>query len=280
MNGTRTAAARNVVVGVDGRPSSWAAVDFAATEAVRRGVRLRLIAAHPGGDGPRTTLTAVVRRVAVTWPGLMIGSRNVTADPADVLMRASRSASLLVVGRRERVAGRRPGSLGAHLAAHALCPTVVVPPEAPSFDGGPVVLGIGMSPEDEAAIAFAFEEASVRDVPLLAVHVWANDPGTALSRVNPFAYDLAGAQAAADRAVAEVLAGWAEKYPDVRVERMPLYDVNPARTMLQVSDRAGLVVVGARRHSARSSHLLGGVTRTLIQEAVRPVAVVRPGHLR
>jgi nucleotide-binding universal stress UspA family protein len=273
---------RNVVVGVDGRESSWAAVDFAAAEAARRGSRLRLLEACPRrGDGPHTTLTAVVRRVCATWPGLDVVAHNVTADPADALVRASRSADLLVVGRRARAAGRRPGSTGAHLAAHGLCPVVVVPPESPVPDGDhPVMLGLGMSPEDEPAIAFAFEEVAARGVPLVAVHVWAGVPGTALGRIDPFSYDLPGAQAAADRAVAETLAGWADKYPDVRVERMPLYDANPARTLLDASHRAGLVVVGARRHGDRSIHLLGGVTRTLIQQAVRPVAVIRPGHLR
>jgi len=289
---------RKVVVGAGGGSNWLAAVDLAAAEAAWRGLPLSLLAAHPdqahpdqahpdragadrAGAGPHVTLSTVLRRVCSTWPGLAVTGRNVTGDLGEALVEASRAAVLVVAGRGPAdrppaVPGPAPAWL--RVAAHSHCPTLVVPPDPPEFPAGPVLLGVGMSGDDDPVIGFAFEEADLRQVPLLAAHVWSGIPASALGRVSPFAYDLAEARAAADRALAETLAGWADKYPDVRVDRMPLYDVDPARTLRDASGLAGLVVVGARRHGRRSSQLLGTVARTLIAHAPCPVAVIRPGH--
>lgn len=270
---------QTVVVGVDDSVSQ-ATVDAAAEEAVLRGARLALVWAHPvtGGSGSGTSLTAVLRRTCATWPDLPVTARNVTGDPAEVLIDASRTASLVVLGRRRPDPGLRADSVATRVAAHAWCPTMVVPTDAPVPSEGPVLLGLGMSSDDEPAIAFAFEEAALRGVPLLAVHVWSGIPASALATVSPFAYDLYEAQSVADRMLAEALAGWAEKYPDVQVERMPLYDVNATRTLVDASSLAGLVVVATRRDSRRSSQLLGTVARGVIARAARPVVTVRPIH--
>lgn len=273
---------RNVVVGAGGRGGWLAAVDLAAAEAARRRLPLSLLAAHPDptSGGPQITLSAVLHRVCTVWPGLVVTGRNVTGDLGEALVEASRSAVLAVVAGRgpDDRSPAAPAPAWARLAAHSHCPTLVVPPDPPEFPAGPVLLGVGMSADDEPAIGFAFEEADLRQVPLLAAHVWSGIPASALGAVSPFAYDLAEARSAADRALAETLAGWADKFPDVRVDRMPLYDVNPARTLRDASGLAGLVVVGARRHGRRSSQLLGTVTRTLIAHAPCPVAVIRPGR--
>jgi nucleotide-binding universal stress UspA family protein len=270
---------QRIVVGVDGSDGSLVAVDLAAAEAQRRKLPLLLLWAHPthGLAGSPIALTAVLRRVCATWPDVGATAHNVTGDPADALIEASRTASLVVVGRGGRPDESRPGTVCARVAAHAMSPTLVVPTMPTSLEG-PVLLGLGMSPDDEATTEFAFEEASLRRAPLLAAHVWSGIPANALRTVSPYAYDLYEAQAAADRMLAESLAGWSEKYPDVVVNRMPLYDANPARTLLDASALAGLVVVGARRHGRRSSQLLGTVARTLITAASCPVAVVRQPH--
>jgi nucleotide-binding universal stress UspA family protein len=271
---------QKIVVGVDGTDGSLVAVDLAAAEAQQRKAPLLLLWAHPtpGLAGSPVALTAVLRRVCATWPDVRATAHNITGEPAEALIEASRTATLVVVGRGGREDGRGPGTVCARVAAHAMSPTLVVPTMPGSIEG-PVLLGLGMSPDDEATTGFAFEEASLRQAPLLAVHVWSGIPANALRTVSPYAYDLYEAQAAADRMLAESLAGWSEKYPDIQVNRMPLYDANPARTLLDASALAGLVVVGARRHGRRSSQLLGTVARTLISGAGCPVAVVRQPHL-
>lgn len=261
-------APRKVVAGI-GPDTSTAVMDFAAEEAALRGVPLRMLAMHPlSGPGPRDSLTAVLRRVCTAWPGVTVTARNVTGEPGPLLIAASRQAGLLVVGRD------RAGSCAAQVAAHALCPTVVVPHRV-TRAGGPVLVGLAAEPDEEPLIEFAFEAADLRRVPLVAAHVWAGLPGGGLGGIDPFAYNLQQAYAAADRLVAERIAGWAEKFPDVEVDRMPLYDPNPASTMRDASTVAGLVVVGARRAGAHSGQLLGPVTRTLLAAAGCPVAVLR-----
>jgi nucleotide-binding universal stress UspA family protein len=74
--------------------------------------------------------------------------------------------------------------------------------------------------------------------------------------------------------VDEALAGWAEKYPQVPVERVLLDDVDPADALVHASERAGLVVVGASLQAPLSGQFLGTVTRTLIERAGCPVCVV------
>lgn len=262
-------ASRAVVAGV-GPETATAVLDAAAAEASRRGLPLRLLAMHPSATGPRQTLTAVLRRICTVWPGLPVTARNVTGDPVALLTEASRAAACVVVG-QDRI-----GACAAQVAAHAWCPTLVVP-TGPSRFGGPVLLGLSLEPGEEAILEFAFEAAELRRVPLVAAHVWTGVPKDALGAVDPFAYDLCQAYAAVDRMVAESVAGWAEKFPDVEVDRVPLRDPNPARTLVDASAMVGLVVVGARR-SVHSGQLLGPVPRALISAARCPVAVVRLTH--
>ena len=139
----------------------------------------------------------------------------------------------------------------------------------------PVLVGVEAAGRDEPAIGFAFEEAAARGVPLRAVHVWSGTPEVGLGCIDPFAYELRSAWAAADRRLAETLAGWSEKYPQVRIERLPLYDVNPAAALLHSSVLAGLVVLGASLQARYSGQLLGPVTRAVIEQAGCPVCVVR-----
>jgi hypothetical protein len=64
-------------------------------------------------------------------------------------------------------------------------------------------------------VAFAFEEAAARRAPLVAVHVWWDlllDPVTLPS------LDWDGMARQERAQLAERLAGWQEKYPDVAVE--------------------------------------------------------------
>jgi nucleotide-binding universal stress UspA family protein len=278
-----------VVVGADGSADASAAVELAAAEATMRGLRLRVIASCPSStDGDQAALAAradcnralaeAAYRTHTAWPDLTVSTLVASGDAAGTLIRESRAAGLVVVGGRGRSGRPRPGSVCAQVAAHAYCPTIVVPSDVdgpvPGFDA-PVLVGVEAAGRDDAAIGFAFEEAAARDVPLRAVHVWSGVPEVGLGCVDPFAYELRTAWSAADRRLAETLAGWAEKYPQVPVEPLPLYDVNPAYALAHASANAGLVVVGASLRAPLSGQLLGTVTRTLIERAGRPVCVVR-----
>ena len=134
------------------------------------------------------------------------------------------------------------------------------------------MVGVDGSPVSEAAIAFAYQAAAERNVPLVAVHTWWDtfvDPGltTQLFRDEDQVYE--------EEQLAQRLAGWAEKYPQVPVQRIVSRD-RPAHLMIEQSRRAQLVVVGSRGHGEFAGLVLGSVSNALVHKSVCPVAIVRP----
>lgn len=257
-----------VVAGVDGSADALAAVELAAAEAAMRGLRLRVVtsvvgSALAGTAEANRAVAEAADRVHLAHPDLTVRTLVSTTDPAGTLIGASRTAGLIAVGGRGRGGGRRPGSTSAQVAAYALCPTFVVSSDLDgSARSAPVLVGVAEDGHDDPAVGFGFEEAAARGVPLRAAHVWSGP------------YRPRTSWAAADRRVAEVLTRWVEKYPQVPVERLPLYDAVPARALLLASARASLVVLGANTPTRYSGEPVGTITRVLIERAGCPVCVV------
>jgi nucleotide-binding universal stress UspA family protein len=165
------------------------------------------------------------------------------------------------------------GSPAVSVAAHGECPVVVV---RAGDDGvirteGPVVAGVDGSPTSIRALGAAFDEASWRGARLVAVHSWQD------SDYVP-EYVALGAEPAEEeraRVLAESLAGWQEKYPDVEVERVVVKD-RPRHQLLERSATAQLVVVGSRGRGGFKGLLLGSTSQALVYHAGCPVLVVRP----
>jgi nucleotide-binding universal stress UspA family protein len=137
------------------------------------------------------------------------------------------------------------------------------------------VVGVDGSPVGEAAIEFAFEQASRLNAPLMAVHAWSDMVPAATFAVVPHAVDWAQIQTAELQLLCERLAGWQEKYPDVRVDRIVTQD-RPAHSLLEQARDAQLVVVGSRGRGGVTGLLLGSTSQALLHHAPCPVAVVRP----
>ncbi len=131
-----------------------------------------------------------------------------------------------------------------------------------------MAVGIDGSPASEFATAIAFDEASRRGVELVAVHTWMNN--------SDFAVDVApdGLTEQADEELAQRLAGWCERYPDVTVRRVVGQD-NPAHHLVQESRRAQLLVVGSHGRGGFAGLLMGSVSWAVAQAARIPVIVAR-----
>ena len=285
-------ARRAVVVGVDGSAQALRAVRWAVPEARRRRAVLRLITAlawtndqmaglpgmgaAPYGAylrrGAENGLAAAAVAAAEVDPDVPVEQDLVVGFPGGVLHEQSQTAELLVVGDsgRGRIASALAGSVAIGVVARSACPVVVVRGGTPA-PGAPVVVGIDGTPVSEAAIPFAFEEAVARRVPLVAVHTWLDELD------DPAVAELVDWQSAAvwaDEVLAERLAGWGEKYPDVAVQRLVTRGL-AGHALLDQAATAQLVVVGSHGHGEIAGLLLDSVSNALVHKAGCPVAVVR-----
>jgi nucleotide-binding universal stress UspA family protein len=285
----------NIVVGVDGSPASDAAVRWAACEAMMRVAPIKLITVvaptlASSAMAPNHTITQdeelrarqilkEARRIVEQLAGEKrpdILTQRQYAGVVPTLVEASNDAQVVVVGSSRRAFGR--GMLGpviAGLLHHANCAVTVVPdPESAQREIGdaPVLVGIDGSTASEGAAAAAFDEASRRGVPLLALLAW-SDVG-----VFPIlGMDLRTYREKAAELLSERLAGWQECYPDVQVQRRLVCDV-PDRWLVEESRNAQLVVLGSGGRGGYAGMHLGSVTSTVVRSARVPVIVVREGR--
>ncbi|MBV9352553.1 MAG: universal stress protein, partial [Mycobacterium sp.] len=204
-----------------------------------------------------------------------INSEVLLAPTVSTLVDLSKHAQMMVVGCRvEGLLDRLlPGSVSSGLVHHAYCPVAVIPDEAllhSELSHLPVLVGIDGSPASELATRIAFEEASFRGVELVALHAWSDaevfDIGT---------MEWSAEQAGAVAALAERLAGWQERYPDVNVHRR-IVSGHPTRHLIDQAEWAELVVVGSRGRGGFPGMLLGSVSTAVVQAGRAPVIVARP----
>ncbi|HZG90280.1 MAG TPA: universal stress protein, partial [Pseudonocardia sp.] len=208
-------------------------------------------------------------------PDLQVSPEVLTGMPVGVLTEQARGAQLLVLGTRGLggLAGLLVGSVAVGLAAHAACPVVVVRGEVREGRSElPVVVGVDGSPTSEAAVAFAFDAAAGRGVPLVAVHTWAQ---TAFDAEVAAMIDWDAVARDEQEVLAGRLAGWGQKYPDVEVRPVVARD-GAAHALVEQSRTAQLVVVGSRGRGNAAGLLLGSVSHGVLHRSRCPVAVVRP----
>lgn len=102
-----------------------------------------------------------------------------------------------------------------------------------------------------------------------ALHAWTDADASDWPEI-----DSPATESTARERLAERLAGWQERYPDVRVDRIVARD-RPAHQLVQRSGGAQLVVVGSRGRGGFAGMLVGSVGETVAQMARVPVIVAR-----
>lgn len=287
-----------VVVGYDGSEHANVAVDWAAAEAVSRGVMLTLVAATTvplegmrfGGSllSPDAIDDLLERLQEMTQvradearkahPGLDVGVKVALGSPASVLVEASAHADMVVIGSRGMggFRGLLVGSVGVQVASNAACPAVVVR-KAPSPTAATVVVGVDGSELSLAALDFAFDLADRRGWSVLAVHAWeipAYDVLAAPSGPPPIEVDELAASE--ERAFIESLAGLREKHPGVVLEHR-MIKAPSVRAILDACDDPALIVMGTRGRGEFLGAILGSVSQGVLHRAKVPVAVIGSG---
>jgi len=285
-----------IIVGVDGSPASDAAVNWAAHDAVMRGVALTLM--HVQDPIARKWSQARALEEVARWQkaeggGILANAskiaHDITKDASQItingelefsatvptLIDRSEDAELIVVGTDGRGALARGllGSVSSGLVRHARCPVAVIHDgelQMPHPTNAPVLVGVDGSSASELATEIAFDEASGRGVGLMALHAWNDTELVELPGV-----DWSAVKAEEERLMCEALAGWQERYPNVTVSRVLVRD-RPARAIVETSQSAQLVVVGSHGRNAFTRTFLGSVSNAVVQSVRVPVVVARP----
>jgi nucleotide-binding universal stress UspA family protein len=255
-----------VAVGVDSSPEALAAARFGARAAHLRGLDLTLCHAV---SPPATTessawlLERLQGQVRIP-PTMTVTTVLDQLAPAVLMKEMEDRAALLVVGRRraDRPEHSILGSLAAQLVASVHTPLAVVPAgwtPAP-WTSRPVLVALEMITGVDEILAFACDEASRLQAPLVVTHVVApND------LVDP---------SASLRAVHELLAGWKQDYPDLAFG-VDVVVGEPDRAIIEASRRAAVLVVGGPRHPQRRRRgWADSVARTGVRWAHCPIIVV------
>ncbi|HEU5389989.1 MAG TPA: universal stress protein [Streptosporangiaceae bacterium] len=271
-----------IVAGYDGSPGAAQALRWAAREARARDTELTVCLAWtpdhmepPTESGPcdlaRQHGQEILAR-GLPYAESLLGPGRVRADlaggpAARVLCERSRSADMVVVGSRghSELPGLRLGSVSWQVAGHAYGRVVVVRgPWRPANQApGPVMAGVDGSAAGRAAIVFAFEEATLRGVPLMAVCALTDAPGR-LGEIRRIREDFEN-----------LMADEAKTHPEVSVWHRVLPGT-PRSALLAAAAEVQLLVVGARGRGGFDEMSLGSIAHAVLQYAPCPVAVVRP----
>ncbi|MFC8434965.1 universal stress protein [Streptomyces sp. NPDC057253] len=291
---------RPIVVGLDGSPESLAAADWAAGEALLRGLPLRLIHAWEGlppdaADLPelevprhwaRRILRSAMDPLAEKYPQVRLSGDQIARPAADALVTASAESELLVLGSRafSGFGGFMAGSVASATVAHAVRPVVLVragrkteDEHQPDAEGGPsvvtpyraVVVGLDPAHSCEELLAFAFETAALHAAPLRVLY-------TLQLPYMPLAAEAKARRTlreTATRRLDQVLGPWREKYPALELEALA-EEGRPAQRLLDITQDAGLLVVGRRIRTAVLGTHTGPVAHAVVHHARCPVAVV------
>ncbi len=220
------------------------------------------------------TVRELGARCRAEAPHVAVTEEVTSGHPAEVLIGRSTRASVIVVGSRGLggFTGALLGSVSTAVAMHSSCPVVVV--RARAGVTGPVVVGLDTSPLSRVVLEFALEAAAVRGLDLLAMQLWQqpeHDDVFATPIPLPSPAEL---QQRMQRRLAEQVAGYSDKYPDVRIQKIAQRG-HPVSALTRASHDAELVVVGHRGRGGYSGMLLGSVAAGVLHHAHCPVAVVR-----
>ncbi|MEW2305260.1 universal stress protein [Streptomyces sp. NPDC006655] len=296
---------RTVTVGLDDSPEGRAAVEWAAREALLRGLPLKIVHAQEPTprylartplldlDGYRHWAQRLTRESAdgirLRHPGIEVITELLTGTVADVLCEAAGFAELLVLGSRAlgRAHGFVVGSVSLGVVARAERPVVLVRAQEQAADEHtmdpagvpsaatpfrPVVLGLDIDRPDDTLLEFAFDAAARRKAGLRAVHAWPEPPTS--SHRFPGDVELHDTLERGQASLlGKALRPCREKFPDVEVIEASRCG-GAAQVLVSDSRDASLVVVGRRIRTGSFGAHVGHVTHCALHHVAAPVAVV------
>lgn len=281
-------------VAVDASAGSDAATRWAAREAVLRSASVTLIHVvtpvtvgwpTPRQDGNITQwqkdeaeqvlkeAEETLRTSSVDAATLTVQSKVLFGSVVGEIVEATNQSELVVVGTRGMNAVGRAilGSVSSGLVHHARCPVAVIhafETETASHTS-PILLGVDGSPASAKAIELAFDEASRRGVDIVALYAWSD-----VGAFQGLGLDWRECEAEGLEILDKQLTASCERYPGVQVYQRVVRD-QPAKSLIDESRHAQLVIVGSHGRGGFAGMLLGSVSSAVAQSAQAPVIVVR-----
>lgn len=279
-----------IVVGVDESAEAARALRWAVREAQRRDARVLAVLAwsfldqhsnEPARFAPdydasdaSAALDQMILDALADDEGKLVERRVICDIPARALLTASAEGQMLVVGARGLggFRGLLLGSVSRQCLHHAEVPTVVVRDGEDA--GAGIVVGVDGSEAAQTALQWAVDEARLRDAGLTVVHAYPLAP----FGVYPYASMSLDAS---------MLPKAAEKVLDACIERVDTNDLRVTRVtavgsaaapLVEMSEKAELVVVGTRGAGLLARMTLGSVASQVAAHAACPVAVIPHRH--
>jgi nucleotide-binding universal stress UspA family protein len=271
-----------IIAGYDGSPGSDEALRWASREAWARGSVLTICLAWSGDDlgllaDWRVRDRARKRGEEILARGVRLAGsvpdlsevRTVMAEgsPAHVLCERSSAAGMVVVGSRGHggLPGSLLGSVSWQVASHGQGRVVVVRGQWRPVNQapGPIVAGVDGSPESQDALSFAFEEAVLRNVPLIAVCALADAPG----RI--------GGTRQMEEDFSRLMTSHEKEHPEATVLRQVAFG-SPRSALLTAAAEAQMLVMSSRGRGGLTGMSLGSVAVALLHHSPCTVAVVHP----
>jgi len=275
-----------IVVGISAAPVSERVVAWATAHAKALAQSIELVTVVGGAVGAvgedgvvqtaheaaQTMLDA--HAAAVHEAGVDAATRVERGNPVEVLVDASESAALLVIGSDSKgpASGSVRGAHGIRISAAAKCPVVVVPDFDVSGRSG-VLVGTDGSEVSAAAVQFAATEAMRLGEPLTALSVWTPMPipGPLSGYPEPYLDDMQGVTAEILRSA---LADVRSQHPELEIiERVECG--YPSTIITELAQDARLAVVGSHGRGAFARLLLGSISHEVLARLGTVTAIVR-----
>ncbi|MDN5916476.1 MAG: universal stress protein [Pseudonocardia sp.] len=143
----------------------------------------------------------------------------------------------------------------------------------PRPQAGGVVVGVDGSPGSLAALRWAVREASERGQTVQAVIAWHFPVPSPVGNVATV--DERHPVIAAEEILASALVEAGVADDNAMVTTTPV-EGHPAEVLMQLAERADLLVVGSRGHGRIFGALLGSISQYVASRAACPVVVITP----
>jgi nucleotide-binding universal stress UspA family protein len=288
-----------IIVGADGSEPSFQALRWAVYEARRHHAEVQVVSCYlvpgfAGFDGTAIYPSSVdVETLKETAADVVGRAADLAAeiDPALVVDRATPMSAPVVgitdvamlgdeivvgaTGHSGLVAGLL-GSVAAGVTHRAHVPVIVVPAKSSVEFGDSmkkIVVGVDGSPESLLALDWAYSAARLSGAELTVVHSWLYP--YPVSEASPREVRMPMEVDAANELQSSLDSLGSRLTEGAVVVHRELREDSAVDALLKEGDGADLVVVGSRGRGGFRARLLGSVSRTLVQHASCPVAVIR-----